>query len=140
MGAGAVKNFSVPGFTLKTDMSAGEAAKTKETEAMSAKAAGDGFEAAKAGNAEAPMEAAADIPPGLQQALDTLRDVLSQAREEVNSWPWYNPAKYAARFAINRAENILDTVEELIRSGAEIGQGVVDTVNAIIQQLRGLLG
>jgi len=70
---GAVKGFSVPSFTLKTDMSpAGDVAKAKEPEKAPAKATVDSFEpAAKA-----------------REALDTLRSLVQQGSTGDEPFCW----------------------------------------------------
>jgi len=140
---GAVKSFSVPSFTLKTDMSPmGEVAKPKETEKAAAKTVSDGFEAAKAKGGEEPKAMAKaeggrqPLPPGLEEGMQFLRNAVQTGRNIANNLPF--PLKQIANGLLDKAEKFLNQVEDLIRRGAQIGQDVINGIKDLVGKLRSL--
>jgi len=139
MGAGSVKSFSVPGFTLKTDMSAaGEAAKAKEPEKVAAAKVADGFEPPKAGKAEEPaaMAKAAAAP----DFVDDLRDLINNGRAEVATWSNWNPLKHIANGLLDVAEGLLNQVDEILRNNGVVGQVLRDAISWVTARIREALG
>jgi len=135
---GAVKSFSVPGFTLKTDMSPmGETAKAKETEKAAAAAIADGFEAPKAKKAEEPAAMAKAAAPDF---VDDLRNLIHNARAEVNTWSDWNPLKHIALALLDRAEALLNQVDQILQNGGVVGQAIRDAITWVSDQIKNLLG
>jgi len=135
---GAVKSFSVPGFTLKTDMSPmGESAKAKEAEKVAATKVADGFEPPKAGKAEEPAALAKAAAPDF---VDDLRDLINNGRAEVATWSDWNPFKYVVQGLLDVAEGLLNQVDEILRNNGVVGQFLRDAISSITARIREALG
>src|SRR5262245_39358014 len=136
---GAVKSLSVPGFTLKTDMSPmGGVAKAKAPEKVAAAAVADGFEAEKAGKPEEPVAMAAKAAePDL---INDLRGLINRGRQELNTWSNWNPLKHIGRGLLNVAENLLNRAEAILRAGGPIGQLLRDGINWVSNRIREFFG
>jgi len=133
---GAVKSCSVPGFTLTPDMpSMGEA---PEAEKATARTADDGFEAAKAAAAEpmAQAQGGNQVPPALRAPLAFLQAAHQFLQHAAQTW--WEPFASMARVTDDALRPVLDNLHELIRTGQQITQAVIDGVNQFIDWLRGL--